>query len=126
MTQKVPKMSNDTKLVPRRDLSRAVNRVREKLLEQAMELYEEYRAMIKAAKDAGKYEEALKAQQWLLDHIPSEEGQRIFDPSVDKSPQHESTQKSPLVQIVGIKMGGIAELPSGPQSPIDVTIEDVK
>lgn len=90
----------------------AVRKAREALRDKALELLEEYRAMIKAAAASGKYEEALKAQQWLLDHVPAdEEGQRVFGPSIDKTQQIEGP-KGPVVQLgIGFNLGGLSAPP---------------
>ena len=63
--------------------------------------------MIKMAAASGKYEEALKAQQWLLDHVPGEDGERIFESSSDKVQPVEQKQ-GPMINI-GFKLGGLAE-----------------
>lgn len=85
----------------------AVRKAREALRGKAMELLLEYQTMIKQAVAAGEWEAALKAQQWLIDHVPAEDGERIFDSSVDKSQkQVDAGPKAPVVQI-GIKLGGL-------------------
>jgi hypothetical protein len=93
----------------------SVRKARQALQGQAQELLEEYKAAIKMAVASGKYEEALKAYQWLLDHVPGEDGERMFEPSVDKVTVVEGP-RGPTVQIVGIQLGGVgspkAELPA--------------
>lgn len=99
----------------------AVRKAREALKGKAMELLDEYRMMIKQAAAAGKYEEALKAQQWLLDHVPAEEGERIFDQSTDKTaaPSGPSTPAMPLIQLNGqFNLGGL-----GPRALPEPVIE---
>ena len=59
--------------------------------------------MIKQAAAAGEWEAALKAQQWLVDHLPAEEGERLFDASVDKPTLLDQKPTGPLIQIVGIR-----------------------
>ena len=87
---------------------RAVRKVREILREKAQEIYEEQRMMIKQAAASGKYEEALKAMQWLLDHAPAEDGERIFDPSVDKVvAQEKPAAQMPTIQIGNFQLGGL-------------------
>lgn len=86
----------------------SVKKAREALRGQALQLLEEYKAMIKAAAASGKYEEALKAMQWLIDHVPAEDGERIFDTSVDKPAQAEGP-KGPVVQIAQFQLGGLGE-----------------
>ena len=103
----------------------SVRKAREALRGQALELYQEFRTMIKQAAAAGKWEEALKAQQWLLDHTPGEDGERIFDSSSDKAQVVESAPRGPLVQLVGIRLGGVGNAKELPP-PVDVTIIDVE
>lgn len=70
--------------------------------------------MIGMAAAQGEYEAALKAQQWLVEHIPDEDGTKLLGPSVDKQQQVESGPKGPLIQI-GIMQSGVgkpAELPA--------------
>ena len=64
--------------------------------------------MIKMAMAAGKYEEALKAQQWLLDHVPADEdGGRILTQSSDKGSSEQGHQ-GPIIQIgFNVGQGGI-------------------
>ena len=95
---------SETKLSPQ-SLG-AVRKAREALKGKSQELLDEFRAMIKQAAAAGKFEEALKAQQWLIDHVPAEDGERIFDASVDKQQVIDTGPKAPMVQI-GIKLGGL-------------------
>lgn len=99
--------------------SAAVRKAREKLAAEADTIIEEFRAMIRMAAAQGEYEAALKAQQWLVDHIPNEDGQRVIDGTTDKV-QVEAGPKGPLIQI-GIIQGGISkkELPAVP----DIIVE---
>lgn len=99
---------SDKALAPTHHFS-SVRKAREALRGKALEVLEKYLAAIDMATAAGKYEEALKAYQWLLDHVPAEDGERIFESSSDKVQPVES-QKGPLIQI-GFKLGGVDELP---------------
>lgn len=85
----------------------SVRKARVALKEKALEILEEYRSLIKQAAAAGKYEAALEAQRWLVDHIPADEGERLVDMSVDKPRQIEGGPKGPTIQV-GIALGGIA------------------
>lgn len=87
-------------------ISASVRKAKEALKAQAYEIYEEYRATIREARVAGKYEEALNAYKWLIDHIPSEEGERLIEGSSDKVQQVESGNKGPVINI-GFKLGGV-------------------
>ena len=100
-------MSQTKEMVKKPSNFPAVRRAREALKEQAMEILLEYRAMIKQAAAAGKFEAALEAQKWLLDHIPAEEKDRLFDQSIDKV-QREEGQSGPIVQI-GFKLGRVKD-----------------
>lgn len=98
-----------------------VREAREALRQRAMEILESYLAVITEARAAGDFETATKSLQWLLEHMPEEEGQRIVDISVDKPKQVEAT-KGPTIQI-GFALGGIAAPKLLPI--IDVTPEAV-
>ena len=87
-------------------VSASVRKAKEALKAQAYEIYEEYRATIREARVAGKYEEALNAYKWLIDHIPSEEGERLIEGSSDKVKEVESGNKGPVINI-GFKLGGV-------------------
>ena len=100
----------------------SVRRAKEALREKALDLLEEFRQTIIEARAAGKYEEALKAYQWLLDHIPSDEGERMLEASVDKTSNQESGNKGPIVNI-GFKIGGTSEVKALPEPFIDVKSE---
>src|SRR3990167_9225146 len=98
----------------------SVRKAREALKEKAFELQELYILIIRQAAAAGDFETAAKSLQWLLDHTPDEEGQRLIEPSVDK-PSHTEQRTGPSISIGHITLGG---LPKAPE-PIPVTI-DVK
>ena len=100
-------------------ISASVRKAKEALKAQAYEIYEEYRATIREARVAGKYEEALNAYKWLIDHIPSEEGERLIEGSSDKVQQIESGNKGPVINI-GIKLGGIQQPKTIEGTVIDV------
>lgn len=89
----------------------AVRKARKALQESSMELLHDYKVMIKQAAAAGKYEDALRAQQWLLDHVGAEDGERIFDASSDKSGGSNNAPvapATPLIQLNGqFNLGGL-------------------
>lgn len=87
---------------------RQVKKAREALKAQAFEILEEYKAAIKMAIASGKYEEGLKAYQWLLDHIPGEDGERVFESSHDKQVKGDDGPRGPVINI-GFKLGGVKE-----------------
>lgn len=82
----------------------AVKKARQALLERSHEILEEYRTAIKMAIAHGKYAEGLAAYQWLLDHMPAEEGVRVVDVSVDKQVHADTGPKGPIIQI-GVQLG---------------------
>lgn len=98
----------------------AVRKAREALRGKALEILEEYLATIRLATSAGKYEESLRAYQWLLDHVPGEDGQRVFESSVDKLQPIEGP-KGPLIQI-GLQLGGINEPKVKEISPVIIEV----
>ena len=85
-----------------------------------------YMENAKKAQDAGDYETAAKQLQWLLEHMPSDEGVKVIDQSVDKKVIAEGPKNTgPMIQI-GIQMGGTkkpAELPVARAEVIDVSTE---
>jgi hypothetical protein len=97
--------------------SAAVRHAREKLAAESEEIVERFKTAIGMAIAAGEYEAGLKAFQWLIEHLPAKDGQKILDPGIDKQ-QVESGPRGPLIQI-GIVQGGIAKkaLPSAPELP---------
>ena len=98
-------MAKTKEMVKRPETFSSVRKAREALKTQAMEILTEYRTMIKQAAASGKFEAALEAQKWLLDHIPAEAKDRLFDQSIDKAGKEEG-QAGPIVQI-GFKLGGV-------------------
>ena len=100
----IPTKAQEVNLAPVRHFS-SVKRARAALRYKADVLLEKYLVAIDMATASGKYEEALKAYQWLLDHIPGEDGKRLLDPSVDKQTIVEGN-KGPLIQI-GFQLGGV-------------------
>jgi hypothetical protein len=82
-----------------------VKEARELLKQEAENILRMYMETIKMAVAAGDFESALKAQQWLIDHMPNEEAVRMIDISVDK-PVLTEGPKGPQIQI-GIALGGM-------------------
>lgn len=97
-----------------------VKEAREALRDKALKILEDYLSVVKAAQDAGDYEVASKSLQWLMEHMPEEEGQKMIEASIDKPKQVEGA-KAPVIQI-GFAIGGIsapqelpeADVPLGP------------
>lgn len=100
---------------------RSVRKAREALKERAHEILDKFLQTIDMAASAEEYEAALKSYQWLMEHIPEDEGERVVDISVDKPKQVEKGTNLPTINI-GFRLGGIDEdkqLPDG--NTIDVT-----
>ena len=104
----------------------SVRKAREVLKEQAHEILQEFRATIKEARASGKYEEALGAYKWLLEHTPGDDGERLLEMTVDKVKEKEDKPTGPLIQLVGISLGGIKTLEAkATQSLPDIIIDAV-
>jgi hypothetical protein len=85
----------------------SVRKARALLKERAEELLNKYIKIVDQAAAAGDFETAQKGIQWLVDHIPSEDGERVFDISVDKIVQDSKTS-GPAIQI-GVVIGGMGQ-----------------
>lgn len=83
----------------------SVRKARAALLARANELMDGYLDLIKKASEAGEYDVASKAYQYLFDHMPPEDGQRLLEQGIDKPKQVEG-YRGPTIQI-GFKLGGI-------------------
>lgn len=84
-----------------------VREARELLREHSAELVKMYLEAIQDAKANGESEVAIKAIQWLVEHMPADEdGTRIIDASVDKKVEIAEKDNRPTVQI-GISLGGV-------------------
>jgi hypothetical protein len=90
---------------------------------RAEEILNKYQKLIDQAAAAGDYETALRHMQHLIDHMPTDEGTRLVDMSIDKAAQIESGPKGPVINIVGIKLGGVE---GNKQLPSAVEVIDVK
>lgn len=94
-----------------------VKEAREALKARAMELFDLQIQIILAAVANKDYESASKANQWLLDHIPADDGVRMFDGSVDKEVSNQG-QLGPTIQI-GIALGAAPEPKALPPATIE-------
>lgn len=95
-----------------------VKEAREALAAEAVDLYRLYRHIIQVALDAGDVETAMKATQWLIEHMPRDGKTSMVDASVDK-PGVVEQKTGPSVNI-GFALGGIGEARSLPPA---VTID---
>ena len=97
-----------------------VREAREALAARALELFELQMQIARDALANGEFEQANKAVQFLMEHMPKDsEGNTLLDPSVDKV-QVKQGPTGPTIQI-GIALGSkqIKALPS--VEVIDVT-----
>jgi hypothetical protein len=96
---------------------------RELLRDQADEILKQYLDIVQKAKDAGDYESAYKAMQWLIEHMPSEDdGTRVVDISVDKPAPVVQGPVGPAIQI-GISVGGIGKQLPPPEPEPEIMLE---
>lgn len=100
-----------------------VKEAREALKAKALEIYEMQVRIIDMALAAQEFEVAAKANQFLLEHMPTEDGIRLLEGSVDKTAS-DSGPKGPTIQI-GIALGSqkVHELPPA-TTVIDVTPDE--
>lgn len=100
---------------------------RELLKERAAELLEEYLDVVRRAKESGDLETAAKSLQWLLEHMPADEGERIVERSVDKQADvQKQGPVGPAIRI-GIAVGGLGQkaLPMPKPSDADMPVVEV-
>ncbi len=100
---------------------------REKLAEKAEEILNLQLLIIKQAITAGDYETAAKANQFLIEHMPNQDGETMVDVSVDKPKQIEQKGGAPQINI-GFALGGITPkaLPQPAVEVIEVEPDDVE
>lgn len=101
-----------------REMFPKVREAREALKERAIEILESYIAVIGEARAAGNVEVATKSLQWLMEHMPAEDGESLVDASIDKTKQTE--QKTGPVINIGLALGG---MPSQNALPAPTIIE---
>lgn len=94
-----------------------VREAREALKAKALEIFEKQQEIIAQAMEAGDFETAAKANQFLLEHLPDDDGVRVIAESIDK-PKETKGVAGPIVQI-GFKLGGVNE-PKALPGVIDV------
>ena len=82
-----------------------VRAARELFRERAIEILESYLAIIAEARARGDLAIAAEHTQWLMDHMPNEDGTRVIDSSASK-PRVVDVSTAPTIQI-GIALGGM-------------------
>lgn len=95
---------------------------RDLLLSHAEEIYQEYRRIISEAAAAGNFKAALEHLQWLVEHMPKEDGVAIIDESAAKPKALDKGPSGPTLQL-GIAIGGI---PSGAKALPPIEAEVIK
>lgn len=83
----------------------SVKKARAALMAKGLEIVEKYLWMIDMATAGGDYETANKAFQFLIEHMPKEDGETIIAESAAKPKMVESGPRGPFIQI-GVKVGG--------------------
>lgn len=120
----MPTGSQQLQVHRRNHLFSKVKEARELLKAEAENILKMYMQVIQEARAKGDLETAQKALQWLIEHLPEDEGVRMVDISVDK-PKEIEGNLGPSIQI-GIALGGMNAPPPLPQATttvIDVTPE---
>ncbi len=92
-----------------------VKAAREKLAARAQELIDLQFKIIKDAMKAEKFEVAASANQWMIEHLPSEDGVTILDQGIDK-PKVVEAKTGPSINI-GFALGGM------PQKALPAVVE---
>lgn len=103
----------------------SVRKARAALMARANEIVDKFMLAVDMAIAAEDYETATRSMQWLLEHMPEEDGQRLIEISVDKPKASDNKPAGPLIQI-GFKLGGtdsIKQLPAAESLVIDVEPE---
>ena len=93
----------------------SVRLVREKLREDSLTIYAEFRNALKMAIAGGEYEAGIKGYQYLIGHIPADEdGVRVVDQDIDAKQIVDNSNKGLTIQI------GIAVTPQK-QLPVEIS-----
>lgn len=87
-----------------------VKEAREALREKALDILAKYETIIDLAVAKGDLETAAAHVQWLLEHMPAEDGERLIDSSAAKIKEIQGST-GPTIQI------GIALTPTPKQLP---------
>ena len=99
----------------------SVKKARQRLMERADEIVTKYLKMIDTAIAAGEMEVANDAFQFLIEHMPREDGESIIAESAAKPKQIvETGHKGPIIQI-GMTIGGTSQ----PKSELQAAVIDV-
>lgn len=108
----------------------SVRKAREALKARANEILDRYIRGLDMALANGDYETFQKGYQYLLDHMPAEDGERLVEVSIDKTATEKQLGSGgPQVQI-GVIIGGVEaarQLTDGTHPDVQViNVESVK
>lgn len=95
---------------------RKVKQAREALKEKALDILNEYLQVVADARAEGNHQLAADSLQWLMEHMPDDDGDTLLNPSVSRKqlPAAEATGTGPKIQI-GIALGGVTPPKALPQ-----------
>jgi hypothetical protein len=108
--------ANKARKTPKGAYFSRVREAREALKAKAEEIVGLQIEIVKRGLETGKLDVAASANQWLLEHMPEEEGVKVIDVSIDKPRQVEG-HAAPSISI-GFAIGGMkpqAALPAPPK-----------
>lgn len=98
----------------------SVRKARLALKARASEILDAYLAAIKLAQAEGDFETATKSYQWLMEHMPDEDGEKLVDVSIDKVKQLDDRPTAPSIHI-GFALSGVpASQPQLPEPSIEI------
>lgn len=99
---------SSTRKTPRGVYFSRVREAREVLKAKAEEIVGLQIEIVKRGLETGKLDVAASANQWLLEHMPEEDGVKVIDVSIDKPRQVEG-HAAPSISI-GFAIGGMKPL----------------
>lgn len=91
-----------------------IKEAREALKAKAPAMVDILEKVIQKAVEAGEHEVAIKAIQWMIEHAPDHDGERMINRSVD-SKEIDSKSKGPQISI-GIALLDKPALPPAPKA----------
>lgn len=95
----------------------SVKKARQALRERANEILDKYIQLAERASLFEDFETSAKIYQWLIDHIPEEDGERLVDASVDKKQLGSGKPSGPQINV--FQIGGTPSLPALPEPFIE-------
>lgn len=101
-----------------RDYFPKVRQAREALAEKAKDILQQYLDVIQDARDAGNVEVAAESLQWLMEHMPEVENERMIDVHIDR----QALEKAPVGPSIniGFQLGGMPALNGGLPAVVEV------